>query len=140
VIDIPVRDRHGDHGDAAPSIVLLDALVVRGRKLAGVQVADAEDAPAGSRALLLHVSLARGPAAAFRCGLEFAHLRPPDDGRLSLNLPSPERAIALTTGWAVEATTDRALLVFGPRDRGELDIVWELLHRSYRFARGLAVG
>lgn len=80
---------------------------------------------------------------AFMRGNEFAHIHPPDDGSLHLMLPENEVSELLETRWGeyhplvpkgrMPPTT---VMVFGPRNLGELDVVLDIIEASYKFARG----
>ncbi|UGT63380.1 luciferase family protein [Nocardia asteroides] len=98
-----------------------------------------------TRALHLRPRLAHGPGDAFLAGTEFAHLHGHADGSLHMCLPPAVAAEAVEQGWAeLHPMARRGLLpasltmVYGPRDEHELDVVWQLLHLSYAFARGTA--
>lgn len=96
-----------------------------------------------SRAVHLDEQLAHGPKEAFMVGTEFAHLHGRSDGSLHLMLPEPLAAEAITKGWAEPHPLARRgtapatlVMVYGPRDDAELEVVWRLVEASYRFARG----
>ena len=55
--------------------------------LPGVSTGDSCVSVPGARAFILDPALAAGPAAAFQCETEFAHLHPPGDGSLHIALP-----------------------------------------------------
>jgi hypothetical protein len=95
----------------------------------------------GARALCLSADVEAGPQEAFITGREFAHLHALPDSSLHLVLPEPLATEAIEAGWGelhplagttVPATT---LLVYAPRDPGEIDVVLELVRRSSEFAR-----
>ncbi len=97
----------------------------------------------GARALVLDAEAAGGPPESFLIGTEFAHLHPAPDYSLHLNLP-PERARQeIEAGWAeyhpfvlrgqIEPTR---LLAYAPRDRDELEKVYELVVASHAYASG----
>lgn len=72
---------------------------------------------------------------AFMRGNEFAHVHPPED--------VPE---LIERGWGeihplvpVGRMPPSLVLVFGPRDDAELDIVMGLIDASYRYARGIGI-
>ncbi|MEV8021355.1 luciferase family protein [Streptomyces sp. NPDC086554] len=94
-----------------------------------------------TRALHLAPEAAAGPAEAFLIGTEFAHLHGVEDGSLHLALPESEAQEVVAAGWGELHPLAREgrrpptlLMVFGPRDEHELEIVWELVRRSHRFA------
>lgn len=95
----------------------------------------------GARALCLSADVEAGPQEAFITGREFAHLHALPDSSLHLVLPEPLATEAIEAGWGelhplagttLPATT---LLVYAPRDPGEIDVVLELVRRSSEFAR-----
>jgi phospholipase/carboxylesterase len=68
-------------------IGLQDELFARVLTLPGVSTGDSCVSVPGARAFILDPALAAGPAAAFQCETEFAHLHPPGDGSLHIALP-----------------------------------------------------
>jgi hypothetical protein len=97
----------------------------------------------GARALWLTTQPPRRNPEAFMAEQEFAHLHPPDDGSLHLTLPSPWREDAITKGWAephprpmMAYMPASDVLLYGPRDESELEVVYNLVVLSYHFARG----
>lgn len=95
-----------------------------------------------TRALHLDPSLALGPSEAFMVGTEFAHLHGEFDGSLHMMLPRALAAEAIERGWAefhplaqMGQAPPTLVMVYGPRDEGELETVWQLLAASYDFAR-----
>ncbi len=76
-------------------------------------------------------------------GNEFAHVHPPYDGSMHMMLPEDLVAEVVEQGWG-EAhplvprgeAPPTLLMVFGPRDEGELKVVLKLIDASYKFARG----
>lgn len=95
----------------------------------------------GARAMWLRDSCAAGPAHAFMIGREFCHLHPVSDGSLHLNLPEDVVQVAIDKGWAERhPLADRGLIpgnvvmVYGPRDEAELEVVKALIAASHRFA------
>lgn len=75
---------------------------------------------------------------------EFAHLHPDHDGSLHLSLPMPQAADVLEKGWGVAhplagvRLTPGMIMVFGPRDDAEVDVVAGVVAASHGFARGAA--
>jgi hypothetical protein len=90
----------------------------------------------GALAFVLDEESAGGPAEAFQAGREFAHLHPQEDGSLHMTLPSEVAEEAYEKGWGEPHPRSGTPLIFGPRDDGELDVVWQLLRASYTYARG----
>ena len=117
-----------------------DALLERARGLPGVRVADSCVSVPGARAFHLDPALARGPQAAFQRGTEFAHLHPPYDGSLHMTLPPEVYDQVLRARWGDPHPISGTMMVFGPRDAEELEVVWRLLVVSHRYALGPAGG
>ena len=96
-----------------------------------------------SRAVHLNAGAARGPAQAFMVGTEFVHLHGATDGSLHMMLPPELATEAIAKGWAEPHPLARRgmapanlVMVFGPRDDTELEVVWRLVQASHRYARG----
>jgi hypothetical protein len=97
----------------------------------------------GARALVLDDHVEPGPRDAFLIGREFCHLHPPDDGSLHMALPPAVAALARRQGWAEPhpmaergVVPETVVMVYGPRDADELDVVVSLVRESYRYAGG----
>lgn len=94
-------------------------------------------------ALHLRPEYAHGPRQAFAPtgGTEFAHLHGTDDGSLHIYLPEATARDVIAKGWGewhpavrmgwVEPTV---IMVYGPRDRHELETISGLVVLSHRFA------
>ena len=98
----------------------------------------------GAEALWLQEEGGHSCAEAFMRENEFAHIHPPYDGSMHMMLPVDLVAEALEQGWAEShplvpkgEAPETLIMVFGPRDSDELNVVLKLIHQSYRFARGL---
>ncbi|WEB38213.1 hypothetical protein MOV08_02085 [Streptomyces yunnanensis] len=73
-----------------------------------------------------------GPDGAFvRTSREFAHQRPPQDGRPHPTLPAGKKNLVTEAGWGVSPPVQNTGLVFGPCDRGEQEALGRILHSSY---------
>lgn len=99
----------------------------------------------GARALWLCEECAAGKADAFLTGREFAHLHPPYDGSLHATLPLAIAEAAIEAGWAephpmaLRGLIPRnVVMVYGPRDEGELEVVARLIEasRDHAHSRG----
>lgn len=90
-----------------------------------------------SKALHMLPMYAKGPEQAFFAGTEFAHLHGPRDGSLHLTLSPRDTIEVLEKGWgerhplAHRMAKPGLVMVFGPRDKAELDIIWGIIQRSY---------
>jgi phospholipase/carboxylesterase len=95
----------------------------------------------GTRALLLDRGAAAGPDAAYVLpdDGEFAHQHP--DGSLHVVLPDALAYDALAKGWAVAhplagvRVSPGMVLVYGPREEAEVEIVAGIAAASHRYAR-----
>ncbi|UUZ61231.1 luciferase domain-containing protein [Nocardioides sp. B-3] len=73
---------------------------------------------------------------------EFAHLHPEQDGSLHLALPLDLAGDAIARGWAQShmwagvRLSPGFLMVYGPRDEAELEVVAGIVEASYRYALG----
>lgn len=134
----PTRERampHQQMSQNAP-VELQHELLARAAALPGVTVADSKVSVPGARAFHLDKTHANGPGDAFQRDAEFAHLHPAHDGSLHMTLPPGVFDQVLEAGWGEPHPISGTMMVYGPRDRGELDTVWDILQASYRWATG----
>ena len=120
-----------------------EGLFERCRALPGVVVGRSHVSVPGARAFHLDPDLAAGVPEAFMVGTEFAHLHPPYDGSLHLALPVEVARAVIDAGWGEHhplvqqgVMPPTQLMVYGPRDADELEVVWQIVEQSYAFARG----
>jgi phospholipase/carboxylesterase len=134
--DTNPRMPHQQMSQNAPA-ELQEALFERASTLPGVVVGRSHVSVPGARAFHLDNANAAGQDA-FMVGTEFAHLHPHEDGSLHLILPEPLARQVIERGWGefhplvqqgVMPPTN--LMVFGPRDAEELEIVWSIVEASY---------
>jgi phospholipase/carboxylesterase len=123
---------------------LQEALFDRIVQLDGVATAPSAVSVPGARAFILGCGSTRGPLEAFivpDLG-EFAHLHPGYDGSLHLALPLSLAHDALAKGWGVAhplaglRLTPGMVMIFGPRDATELEIVTSIVRASHAYAAG----
>jgi hypothetical protein len=88
-------------------------------------------------------SSARDSSDAFMVGREFAHLHPPSDGSLHLVLAPAIVDAVIDNGWAERhplagryGLLANIVMVYGPRDEEEVQIVADLVRASHAFAAG----
>jgi len=102
----------------------------------------------GSVGWRLDESSAQGRAEAFiRQTLEFCHQHRPSDGSMHMLLPLELSLVALEKGWGVihplndsiSGENSEYVMIFGPRDEGELKTIWIIAQISYYQARGLSM-
>lgn len=135
-------DPHRQFTQIAP-IEMQDALVERGRLLSGTFVAPSVISMPGSRGFVLDDSTPTPAYEAFLIAREYAHIHPSYDGSLHMVLPPHVVRQVVERGWGEQHPVARmglipmnALMVYGPRDTGELDVVFMLLKASWSYARG----
>jgi len=97
----------------------------------------------GARALVLAPDEANGPPEAFLIDREFAHLHPAPDHSLHAMIPTEIASEAVAAGWAEPHPVavqglipPTAVMLYAPRDEGELDVIEGLVRASHAFARG----
>jgi uncharacterized protein (TIGR00369 family) len=132
----PTREQPGPHqqlSDTAPRH-LQDALLRRVRTLPEVELGWSAISVPYARGFHLKPHAAKGPAEAFQRGSEFGHLHPEHDGSLHLTLPPALYDEVLRAGWGEPHPISGTMLVFGPRDEVELEVVWRLVRASYDWA------
>ena len=91
---------------------------------------------------MLDRSRATGPDTAFILpdDGEFAHLHPEPDGSMHVVLPDAQAYDALAKGWAVAhplagvRLSRGMVLIYGPRDRAEVEIVAGIVAAAHRYA------
>lgn len=115
---------------------LQEALFQRVAGLAGIAVGPSLVSLPDARAFHLEPELAQGPPAAFQRRTEFAHIHGVDDGSLHLTLPPGLYDRVLEAGWGEPHPISGTMMLFGPRDEAELEVVWEIVYASYRYATG----
>jgi phospholipase/carboxylesterase len=128
---------HQQESDNAPS-QLQEKLYDRVAALPGVIVGPSHVSVPGARAFHLDPDFASDRDEAFMVGTEFAHLHPTYDGSLHLVLPEPMALQVIERGWgefhplvAQGVMPPTNLMVFGPRDEAELEVVWSIVQASY---------
>ncbi|MGI8947905.1 MAG: luciferase family protein [Ornithinimicrobium sp.] len=80
----------------------------------------------------------RGAQSGLPCRLEPAHLHGVDDTSVHLCLPVTRGQEVVELGWAEPhqyADHDTELMVYGPRNPGEVDVVVSLIQESIAHAR-----
>lgn len=139
-------DPHRQMTQNAP-IELQDEIVERGKKLPGTFVCPSMISLPGARGFALDDSTPYPPYDAFMVAREFAHVHQPADGSLHMIVPPRLVRQVLSRGWGeihpvaemgfIPATT---MMIYGPRDAGEVEVVWTLLQASWAYARGIQDG
>lgn len=127
--------------DQAPQ-ELQDALFARISALPGVTSGQSRISVPGARGLV--AEQAAGPEDAFLVpgAKEFAHQHPSHDGSLHLALPLALAGDAVAQGWAQVhplagvRLTPGFVMVYGPRDEAELEVVAAVVEASHAYAHG----
>jgi Family of unknown function (DUF5519) len=134
---IPHRQLDQQPGDSRH----VDAILAEATSWPGVLAAPSSISVEGARALTLDEGRAGGPREAFMVDREFCHVHAQSDFSLHAALPLPLAAAAVNQGWAEPhffVHTGRApatmVMLYAPRDEGELDVVLSLVRASYEFA------
>jgi hypothetical protein len=127
--------------DQIAPVKLQEALWQRMNTLSGIKTGPSRISVPGARAVF--VTDGHNHKSCERCMIdgEFAHLHPQDDGSLHMTLPDNIRQSAMAQGWAEphvlvgsDKVPETVVMVYGPRDDGELEIVWSLVTASHAFA------
>jgi phospholipase/carboxylesterase len=115
---------------------LQEELFARATGLAGVVTADSRISVPGARAFFIAEGIPAGPPEAFQIDREFAHIHPSYDGSLHLTLPPEAYQEVLDKRWGEPHPISGTMMLFGPRDTEELEVIWRLLQESHRWAAG----
>lgn len=135
-------DPHRQLTQIAPEEIQ-EELVARAASLPGTFVCPSLISLPGSRGFALDDTSPLPTVEAFLIQREFAHIHPPYDGSLHMVIPAELVLQVADRGWGETHPVARmglipptTMMVYGPRDRGELDVVWHLLQSSWSQARG----
>ena len=123
-------------------VELQERLLARVGALPGVSGGPSQISVPGARAFVL--AGGAGPANAYLVPAvrEFAHLHPAYDGSLHLALPPEHAADLVAHGWGVPhpwagtRLTAGFVMLFGPRDERELEVVAGIVAAGHAWARG----
>jgi phospholipase/carboxylesterase len=121
---------------------LQEELYRRALELPSVLPSASQISVPGSRAWRLPTHVLTTDPARTIIGSEFAHLHPDYDGSLHMTLPPSWAQAAVEGGWATyhpwsgTRLSAGMVMVYGPRDVDELDVVWALLEKSHGYATG----
>lgn len=131
--------------DQQPGSPLSDALLDRLADMHDVRFGPSMRAPRGTVGLHLEAERTSDDPDAFMLEREFAHVHPVPDSSLHMVLPEPLRSAAIEAGWAEPhpmagrpTISKDIVLVFAPRDAGELDVVEGLVRAAHGYAAGVA--
>lgn len=108
---------------------------------------DVEEGPTtlsapGARAIWLRDAVPAGPTNAFLGNREIGHFHP-WDGSMHIALPPDVARQAAASGWAevhpvalAGMAPENMVMVYGPRDEREVNVIFDLLQAAYRYAGG----
>ena len=129
--------------DQNPEELLVRELAQRLFALPDVEERPSAISVPGARALWLRDEVSSGPPEAFLIGREFAHIHPMPDGSMHAALPPELAQEAIEKGWAEQHPVARmghispnVVMIYAPRNTGEIEIVAGLVAESYRYAGG----
>jgi hypothetical protein len=129
--------------DQWPPAGILGELLARAARLPDVLVRQSRMAAPDCAALCLADECVRGTTDAFIDLPEFCHLHPEPEGSIHLTLPPGARAAVMESGWGEShlaaptgSISPYLVVVYAPRDAGELAAVLSIVEISWKFARG----
>jgi hypothetical protein len=135
-------DPHRQLTQNAP-IELQEELLARVKALPDTFLAPSMISLPGAQGFILDRNSPTAPYDVFMVAREFAHLHQPSDGSLHMVMPPRLVRQVLSRGWGephpvaemgfIPPTT---MMVYGPRDPEELEVVWSLVRASHAYARG----
>lgn len=126
--------------DQNPPLVMYEAVADFMFSRPGVSDCPSIISVPGARAMCVDPACCVGPREAFMVGTEFAHLHPPDDGSLHVCLPRVTAVMAINAGWAEPHVLaplmgiDTLVMLYGPRDKDEFEVIMGLIEASLAFA------
>jgi len=126
---------HAQRSQIAP-VMVQEELWERMKALPYTYMAPTRVSVSHARALFLAEGVGDADTTRFQAGREFAHLHPHHDGSLHLALPEWAKDQAVEAGWGQRHPVQNVLMVYGPRDRNELEVVWQLVQLCYGWASG----
>ena len=129
--------------DQNPPADIYASLKERAFALPDIERRPSELSVPGAEALWLDEEKKKPSEKAFMIGNEFAHVHPAYDGSMHMALNDEDVPEVLDKGWGefhpnvLRGMSPRnTVMIYGPRDEAELDVIMEILSASYRFARG----
>lgn len=115
---------------------LQEELFARVGKLPGIVYYASQVSVQGARAFTLLPSCAKAPKDFFMEGTEFGHLHPPYDGSVHVRLPVDVAKEVFAKGWGEPHPRGTTPMLYGPRDKKELEIIATLIEIGYQHATG----
>ena len=122
-------------------------LIRRSLRLPYVKQQESRLASKDTLALYLPDAAAAGPPDAFMDAHEFCHLHPQPETAVHVMLPKKIRSQAISAGWAephpithLGILPKSLVLLYAPRCKEELEVVFRFIQTSYEYARGIRKG
>jgi hypothetical protein len=115
---------------------LQEEVYARVGKFPGIETYASQVSVQGARAFTLRPSCAKAPKEFFMEGTEFGHLHPPYDGSVHVRLPVEVAKEVFSKGWGEPHPRGTTPMLYGPRDKQELEIVVTLIEIAYQHATG----
>jgi len=122
---------------------LWDELERRAGELPGVTARDSVISVKGARAFWLDEEMVKGPGDSLIIEREWAHIHPRPDSSWHLQLPAELALLAVSGGWGRIHTVvwlgdapANSMMLYSPRNEEEMEVVWNLVDESYRYATG----
>ncbi len=122
---------------------LWDELEGRASELPGVTARDSVISVKGARAFWLDEEIVKGPGDSLIIEREWAHIHPRPDSSWHLQLPAELALLAVSGGWGRIHTVvwlgdapANSMMLYSPRNKEEMEVVWNLVDESYRYATG----
>lgn len=126
---------HGQRSQTSP-ILVQEELWGRMTALPYVYMAPTLVSVPLARSLFLPDAVGSQDLERFQGGREFLHLHPHHDSSLHAALPDEAKNEVERSGWGVRHPVQRSILLYGPRDRDELEVIWTFAQWSYDYAMG----
>ena len=122
----------------------MEKLARRVFTLPGVEERPSAISVPGARALWLREDVPAGTREAFMIGREFAHIHSILDGSLHAALSTEVAQEAICKSWTDQHPVARmgyipqnVVMIYGPRDAEEIEVVARLVVEAYRYASGV---
>lgn len=126
----------------SPVPEISDELLRRVAEIPGVEIRDTVISLPGALGFRLSTDVALARPDAIVGGREFAHLHP--DGSLHASLPPELATRAVNAGWAIHHPWaderpgwEGFVMIYTPTTSNELEVVFELVVKSYEFVTGM---
>ncbi len=122
---------------------LQEKVFEKAKSLSGVKIGPSLVSVPGARAFHMP-ECSHHAHGAFMIEREFGHIHPPSDGSLHMTIPPQHVKQVIENGWAEphpiagkHGLPANIVMVYGPRDESELEVVLDLVVASHAHAQGL---